>query len=255
MAAMVVAAALPAQRGDRDASSSDAAWQQLSRKFDADKDGKIVADEFDRGERAFSNLDRNRDGALTAADFAGRRRDRGQSRMMLGRLARSADSDEDGTITEQEWESFVAGLDADEKGIISADKLVELMPARRGRRGGGGRAGRGGRRPGNMAEMIVRMLDRNDNDQLEATDLQEVFLELDADQDKQLGGDELGRGQRGRGNRRGGRGDRPQAPEIGDPAPDFDLPFARSPEDLENTVRLSSYAGKKPVALIFGSYT
>jgi len=62
--------------------------------------------------------------------------------------------------------------------------------------------------------------------------------------------------------RRGGRGrardrdpqkpDGPIAPRIGQKAPDFELPLAKSPK---KTLKLSSFAGKKPVALIFGSYT
>lgn len=38
---------------------------------------------------------------------------------------------------------------------------------------------------------------------------------------------------------------------VGDEAPDFDLPL----HDSTGTVRLSSYRGRKPVLLIFGSYT
>ncbi len=41
------------------------------------------------------------------------------------------------------------------------------------------------------------------------------------------------------------------APKAGDEAPDFELGDARG----ENRVRLSDLQGKKPVALIFGSYT
>lgn len=41
------------------------------------------------------------------------------------------------------------------------------------------------------------------------------------------------------------------APAVGDEAPDFDLPLCGSPA----RVRLSSFRGKRPVALIFGSYT
>lgn len=39
--------------------------------------------------------------------------------------------------------------------------------------------------------------------------------------------------------------------KTGDLAPDFDLPDASGAK----TVRLSSFRGKKPVVLIFGSYT
>jgi peroxiredoxin len=37
----------------------------------------------------------------------------------------------------------------------------------------------------------------------------------------------------------------------GDPAHDFELPLV----DGGGTVRLSSFAGTRPVALVFGSYT
>ena len=41
------------------------------------------------------------------------------------------------------------------------------------------------------------------------------------------------------------------APAVGEEAPDFTLPRIDSGE----AVRLSSFRGRKPVALIFGSYT
>lgn len=42
-----------------------------------------------------------------------------------------------------------------------------------------------------------------------------------------------------------------QAPEVGDPAPDFELNDIQG----ENPIKLSDFRGKKPVALIFGSFT
>ncbi len=42
-----------------------------------------------------------------------------------------------------------------------------------------------------------------------------------------------------------------QAPKIGDVAPDFLLKDSNG----DNPVRLSDFKGKKPVALIFGSFT
>ena len=41
------------------------------------------------------------------------------------------------------------------------------------------------------------------------------------------------------------------APKSGDPAPDFQL----SDIDGDHSVRLSDFQGKKPVALVFGSFT
>jgi hypothetical protein len=42
--------------------------------------------------------------------------------------------------------------------------------------------------------------------------------------------------------------------QVGDPAPEFDLPRLGGSNAGER-VRLSSHFGKRPVALIFGSYT
>jgi peroxiredoxin len=41
------------------------------------------------------------------------------------------------------------------------------------------------------------------------------------------------------------------APKVGDTAPDFEL----ADVDGENPVRLSDFRGRKPVALVFGSFT
>ena len=43
-----------------------------------------------------------------------------------------------------------------------------------------------------------------------------------------------------------------RAPRVGDPAPDFELPLLA---DRATAIRLSSFLGNRPVALIFGSYT
>lgn len=48
------------------------------------------------------------------------------------------------------------------------------------------------------------------------------------------------------------RGERiPDTLKVGDPAPDFLLPLVKG----KGEIRLSAYQGKKPVVLIFGSYT
>ena len=43
----------------------------------------------------------------------------------------------------------------------------------------------------------------------------------------------------------------PVSPQVGDPAPDFELRDSQG----ENPVRLSEFWGEKPVALVFGSFT
>ena len=60
------------------------------------------------------------------------------------------------------------------------------------------------------------------------------------------------RGDRGDRRQRGDRQRGGTAPAAGQLAPDFELPLVG---DDQTTVKLSSFAGVKPVALIFGSYT
>ncbi len=43
--------------------------------------------------------------------------------------------------------------------------------------------------------------------------------------------------------------------QAGEPAPDFDLPWLPGQGDGSEGVRLSDHFGKRPVALVFGSYT
>ncbi len=64
-AALLAAAALaPAQDGDQ-----TGFWNSLRRRFDADGDGRVSADEYRRRPLLFERLDRDRDGFLTDADF------------------------------------------------------------------------------------------------------------------------------------------------------------------------------------------
>lgn len=67
LAVLPLMAALPAQRAPQDPA---AIWDYLSRQYDADRDGRITPAEHGRGEQAFANLDRNRDGVITREDLA-----------------------------------------------------------------------------------------------------------------------------------------------------------------------------------------
>ena len=72
--------AQPSQR--RGGGRSADVFKFLSEKYDADKDGKITAEEYDRSEENFERFDTNKDGVLTAADWSGQsaRSRRGQRR-------------------------------------------------------------------------------------------------------------------------------------------------------------------------------
>lgn len=253
-AAIATTFVLPAQRAGGEEPD---AWTQLAKSYDQNGDGKITTKEYPRGEKAFGNLDRNGDGTITQADFRsnrgggrGQRRTRDMTRMIAMRLVRGADADRSGSVSAKEWSAFVEGLES-ANGTVSDEAIAELMPARRGRGGG-----QGGSR--SMTAMLVQTLDKDNDGEVQVTEIAALFETLDADKNKTVEGAELGQrtrrgaGQRGGGNRgRGNSGGR-KLPQVGEVAPDFELPYA---DDKEKMVKLSSFAGTKPVALIFGSYT
>ena len=78
-------------------------------------------------------------------------------------------------------------------------------------------------------------LDRDRNDVLEAADFEAGFA-------------------RGSRDPRGPE-DKDKLPQVGSLAPDFELPLLGSEGKKRKTVKLSSLRGKRPVALIFGSYS
>lgn len=72
-----------AQRG-RGGNRSSMAWKFVSEKYDANRDGKVTADEYTRGKETFNTLDRNGDSVVTEADWKVRsRRNRSSSNAPL----------------------------------------------------------------------------------------------------------------------------------------------------------------------------
>ena len=112
---------------------------------------------------------------------------------------------------------------------------------RRGGRGGGG----GGR--GNGWKFVADKYDANKDGSVsveEYTRGEAAFKVLDANSDGVLDEDDW----KGQSHRKPAG----PAPEEGDVAPDFTLTTIK---DADSKVTLSDFAGKKPVALLFGSCT
>lgn len=118
-------------------------------------------------------------------------------------------------------------------------------------------------------EYLTGRYDRDEDQKIsreEYTRSDDHFARLDRDGDGTIEKTDVER-KRGRGDRdkaRGRRGERQRAvaPSEGDLAPDFALELlipkkkgkTRESDETEK-IRLSSFKGKKPVALVFGSYT
>lgn len=69
----------PAQDQEKDKpleETSRSSWEFLSEKYDKDGDGKVSADEYDRGKKTFDRLDADGDGFITSEDLKDRRRGR-----------------------------------------------------------------------------------------------------------------------------------------------------------------------------------
>ncbi len=137
------------------------------------------------------------------------------------------------------------------------------LDAQEGRRRGRGRGGFG--LNADVIETLLKKYDKNDDGKIDRKEYPRsdaAFANLDRDKNGAIEKADLeARPQRGRGRGNRSRGERqapPKLPQAGDVAPDFDLPFAEQKKEKgakQKTVKLSSFAGKKPVALIFGSYT
>ena len=216
---------------------------------------------------------------LSAQSFAQPANQRGggqQGFMQRMPVLAALDKDKDGKISKDEIANAsetLAGLDANKDGQLDSS---EMMPAggfgggrgqgSRGQGGGKGGRGKGGGKGkggggkngkgGGGAEVGAKVFDflaeKYDKDgdgkisPEEHNRGAELFASLDKDGDKFLTANDW--------EVDAPRAKRPNrdlvAPVVGAVAPDFELTLAK---DANKTVKLSSFAGDKPVALIFGS--
>lgn len=226
---LLLAALLPAQRG-----GGKAMWEHVKKTYDKDGDGKVTETEYTRGKRGFTNLDKDGDGTITADDFKrGSRGGRGPSDDKISETARRLGDlfgsfinvDGQPGISRKDWAALKSKLKPADDGTIASENLAAVM----------GKAGKG--RMGPMANgRLRRILDTDGDRKVTVEEVDALFTELDLDQNGTIDvGTEI-----------------IMPPGVGEIAPDFTLPFA---DDSKKTVTLSSFRGKKPVCLIFGSYT
>ena len=220
----------------RDARQS--AWEYLRGKYDADGDGRIAKGEYDRGEDAFARLDKNADGAITEDDLGPGPVHGLMVRMIL--LQWFQDDANPMVIERAELERGFDAVDANDDGALTSAELkarmdshaahVPMLPKPP---------------PGMDPFLSVQMLvDAESKARVRRDAMLAWFDERAKD------GAWSPMGNRRRGPPPGGRRP-PQGAAVGEPAPDFTL---TSP-DGDTTVTLSDFRDKRPVALVFGSYT
>ena len=154
------------------ASRESKGWSSFLEKFDTNHDGQVSQDEFTAGSQTrFTAMDTNGDAFVAEDEFqAGMQaRKNWHSQHKMQKQAHrnpimAADSDQDQTISQEEWNSFIASIQVDENGGVIL---------------GGNRQGQN-RRPhmGPMAE-----LDSNQNSILEKDEFAGLFRILDLNSD------------------------------------------------------------------------
>lgn len=239
---------------------TDSIWSYLAQKYDTNADGRVTREEYTRDASTFARLDKNADGAVTADEVESERGPRGLPSSMMATMVfmRTFGGGSGGArpsgLSREQVESGTTAFDANADGDISREEFE----ARAGQRPDFGGRGRDMDRFGALLEAA----DTDKNELLSREELLAWFDAADTDNDGQLSMDRSrgfrgsegggGSGARGPGMRsRQPPGDSGPEAGVGRTAPDFTL----QPLHDGEPVTLGDFAGKTPVALIFGSYT
>jgi len=156
----------------------------LARALDTDADGVVEIADF---QQVFDSLDADGNGALSAEELPARERgphrDHGMFAEMI--LFHAADTDKNREVTADEWNAFLAGLNADADGVIDPENLRAAIAAAFGGPRPDGGFGR------DDAPGMHMPFDRDDDGVLEISDLNQIFADLDQNGDGTLQSDEL----------------------------------------------------------------
>ena len=219
-------------------------WSYLAATYDKDADGRITPEEYTRDEKTFHRLDRDEDGVLTWADFEGpARMDGAIARLVLMRHLR--DPAREGPPGSEEVAQAFARMDRNGNGTIERGELDRTLADATPLPGGS---------PPEVPEgvhvydSLLVLLDRDGSRDLSLPEV-EAFRERMIARAMA----ERERAEREKAKRASGDGppQRPEGPAVGEAAPDFTL----ASQDGARRVTLSDYRGKRPVVLIFGSWT
>ena len=215
----------------------------LAERYDKNGDGIIEPAEYNRPGGTLVHLDRTQDGVLTADDFTPKgRRVRGMGVKEAKRLRAvylvswymQADDNPIEVLWDEVRSSF-AEYDADKNGRVGRREFERIAPerSRRGLRAAGKWAGLLEAETTDPWGRMIAAFDTDDNGFMTLAEVERFYF---ANKDEWIFPQEsIG----------------VAAPDEGQLAPDFEL---SSPAGNQ-TARLSDFAGERPVALIFGSYT
>lgn len=227
------------------AARTDSPWEYLRARYDANADGLVTPDEYERAGGHFERLDRNGDGRLDATDFEGGDEMRAQMEGFRAQMLLASYFQDDDDATSLSLDELVLGAaayDANGDEVVSADEFAARASSRKRDlpMGGMGRMMMDG-------DPFAGLTAAADADADGALSMEELIAFFRARDD----GDEVWTFREPRRERTAAATEPQSGPRTGTLAPDFTL----SSPDGDQTVTLSDFRGHKPVALIFGSYT
>lgn len=195
--------------------------------YDRDRDGRVTRAEYARTDASFRNLDRDQDGVVTAKDFEKPVEMPADLAAPFLIVRRFAGPDADAIAIGDLDEAFET-VDLDHDGAIARNEFLGPTPP-----------------PGpDRFAPLLAVADADKDGRLTLDELKSYALRRDKDDDGRISRRE-----------RMKPGVEPRTgwfePADRERAPDFTLPR----DEGQGRVTLSALAGRKPVALIFGSFT
>ena len=234
----------PGSRARGESRDAEDVFGFLLARYDEDGDGRVAPAEYDRDGGDFGRLDRDSDGLLTEADFAAAGRRVRPLPPGEARRARSVHliawylqtDDDPANVLAEEVRLAHRAFDRDGDGRVGRTEFERLADDRAvfGRRPSGRWMGLLEVETTDPWERLAEGVDGDDDGFLTWAELEAFHDRNEADFDIDPG-EVLA----------------PRRSLTGRRAPDFTLPTV----DGSDTVTLSGFAGERPVALIFGSYT
>jgi hypothetical protein len=103
----------------------------------------------------------------------------------------------------------------------------------------------------NMIRLLMRLIDLDSDGKLSGGEYMKFFVDADQNKDGSVTQEEMMESMNKRRQEMRGQSQEAGGPNVGQEAPDFTLRTL----DGDRTVKLSDFRGKKPVVLVFGSYT
>jgi hypothetical protein len=212
-----------------------AVWSYLAATYDLDRDGRITPAEHRRDPGTFARLDRDEDRVLTRADFEGpARMDEAIGKLVLVRhLALEPGK---GPPDAEGLARAFARLDVDHDGRLDRGELDRALRASKPLPAGS---------PPEVPkgvwvyDSLLALLDEDGSRDLGLSEVEAFRARLVAEAAERP--------------RRppAAATSREEGPAVGDDAPDFTL----ATRDGASTLTLSEFRGRRPVALLFGSWT